>query len=185
MGLFSKKYTPDEIMELINALPEDKRAEVKAKMDDLYKAEDEREIDRIEEDKTDSPETADEKAEEVKEESEEIGKDVDEIEEEGTEDIETEEKPETEVEEAPEVEETKAETDFDEKDNVAEMVKQLTDRLAGIEERLSALDELKAAMDDYVGKQKEAFGYRGTSTGEAKRYEDMSADELKAHILSH
>ena len=52
------------------------------KEDDINKAEDEREIDKIEETKAeqdDETEKADEKAEEVKEESEEIGKSVDEF----------------------------------------------------------------------------------------------------------
>ena len=88
MGLFTKKYTPDQILELINDLPEEERSELKDKFNDLYKAEDEREIDKIEEEKTDYPETSDEKAEEVTEESGEIGKEVDEIENVGTEDAE-------------------------------------------------------------------------------------------------
>ena len=49
------------------------------KLEDIDKAEDEREIDKIEEDKADDVEKSDEKAEEVDEESEEIGKDVDEL----------------------------------------------------------------------------------------------------------
>ena len=50
MGLFTKKYTPDHILEFINDLPEEERSELKDKFNDLYKAEDEREIDKIEED---------------------------------------------------------------------------------------------------------------------------------------
>ena len=56
--------------------------EITDKMDDINKAEDEREIDKIEETKAeqdDNAEKADEKAEEVKDESEEIGKEVDEF----------------------------------------------------------------------------------------------------------
>lgn len=45
---------------------------------DIDKAEDEREIDKIEEEKAETPEVADEKKEELNEESEEIGKKVDE-----------------------------------------------------------------------------------------------------------
>lgn len=71
--------TLEEILKGIDELPEEEKTKVKSKMDDLYKAEDEREIDKIEESKTDNPETADDKAEEVKEESKEIGKDVDEV----------------------------------------------------------------------------------------------------------
>jgi len=52
---------------------------VEEKVEDIEKAEDEREIDKIEEDKAEEPEVVDEKKEEVGEESEEIGKEVDEL----------------------------------------------------------------------------------------------------------
>lgn len=202
MGLFSKekKYTPDEILDLINALPEEDRAALKAKFDDLYKAEDEREIDKIEEEKADSPEVADEKAEDVKEESEEVGKDVDEIEDKGTEDVEendTEEKPEADVAEhaaheaieaheaveAHEKAEEEAGVDIDEKENTATMIKELTDKVNGLEALVAELTELKRTMDEYVTKQKDTFGYKSGATDSRKAYEDMTADELKAHIL--
>lgn len=53
--------------------------EVKDTEEDINKAEDEREIDKIEEEKADNSEKRDEKAEEVNEESEEIGKKVDDL----------------------------------------------------------------------------------------------------------
>lgn len=187
MSLFSKekKYTPDEILDLINALPEDERAKLKAKFDDLYKAEDEREIDKIEEDKTDSPETADEKAEEVKEESEEIGKDVDEIEDKGTEELEEEgEMPEApEAPEEPEQAEEDEELDNSEQDNSAEIIQGLTDRLTALEATVAKLAELKNKMEEYTAKQADRFGYRSGAAESRKPYEDMSADELKHHIL--
>ena len=73
--------TLDEILKGIYELPEEDRAKVKDKMDDLYKAEDEREIDKIEEERAEDPETEEDKEEEKEEESEEIAKDVDEVEE--------------------------------------------------------------------------------------------------------
>lgn len=76
--------TLEEILKAIDSLPEEDKAKVKAKVQDLDKAEDEREIDKIEEDKAETPEVADEKKEEVKEESDEIGKTVDELKEEVT-----------------------------------------------------------------------------------------------------
>lgn len=72
----------EEMDEAKEEVAEDKTPdaeEIKDKEEDIDKAEDEREIDKIEEDKADTTEKADEKAEEVKEESEEIGKDVDEM----------------------------------------------------------------------------------------------------------
>lgn len=72
--------TLDEILKGIDDLPDEEKVKIKAKMDDLYKAEDEREIDKIEEDKSEDSEKKDEKSGEVDEESKEIGKDVDEVE---------------------------------------------------------------------------------------------------------
>lgn len=51
--------------------------QVEDKVEDIEKAEDEREIDKIEEEKAENSEKEDEKHEEVNEESKEIGKDVD------------------------------------------------------------------------------------------------------------
>lgn len=76
--MFGKKVTLDDILKGIDNLSEEDKEKVRSKVADLDKAEDEREIDKIEEDKAGT----DEKADEVDEESEEIGKDVDEIEEE-------------------------------------------------------------------------------------------------------
>ena len=114
MALFEKKpkkLTLDEILSGIDNLSEDEKEKVHAKMQDLYKAEDEREIDKIEEDKAETETEADKKGEEVNEESEEIGKDVDEVETdvENDEGETVKEKPET--EEETELEETKEEAD--------------------------------------------------------------------------
>ena len=65
--------TLEEILKAIDTLSDEDKAKLKAKVQDVEKAEDEREIDKIEEEKSDVPEVKDEKAEEVKEESEEIG----------------------------------------------------------------------------------------------------------------
>lgn len=94
--------TLDEILKGIDELPEEDRAKVKDKMDDLYKAEDEREIDKIEEERAEDPETKDEKEEEKDEESEEIAKDVDEVEETAEDDEHSEEHAEEHHEEHPE-----------------------------------------------------------------------------------
>lgn len=81
MAIFGKKRSPiDELWEAYDKLPDEDKKSFKAKLQDIDKAEDEREIDKIEEDKADSSEEKNEKKEEVKEESEEIGKDVDEAE---------------------------------------------------------------------------------------------------------
>lgn len=80
MALFDKKPPIDKLWTAYNELPEEDKASFKARLMDIDKAEDERELDKIEEEKADSSEVEDEKAEEVKEESDEIGKKVDETE---------------------------------------------------------------------------------------------------------
>lgn len=82
MSLFKKKPTLDEILKGIDELSDAEKEKVHAKMQDLYKAEDEREVDKIEEDKASDDETKDEKSKEVAEESKEIGEDVDKVKEE-------------------------------------------------------------------------------------------------------
>lgn len=175
MSIFNKKRTLDEILKDIDALSPEDKEKVHAKMQDLYKAEDEREIDKIEEDKTDSPEVADEKGEEVKDESEVIGKDVDTIEDTVEEDagkgVEGEEAP------APDAEPEK-------KDRYAEVIQGITDRLGALEGVIAELQELKNKMDEYVKKQEDAFGYKSDARADGdKSMDDMSAAELKHKIL--
>ena len=156
MGLFNKtqkKLTLDEILEGINNLSDEDKAKVKDKMQDLYKAEDEREIDKIEEDKAEDAETKDEKGEEVTEESEEIGKDVDEVEDEvETDEVETDETPVEDV--APEVadepeeevvEEPEVTEDFD-KEDVARHEAEEKDTMDALMKRFQTLEEEHAEL---------------------------------------
>ena len=79
----------EEVKETAPEVEEEKaptEEQVEDKVEDIEKAEDEREIDKIEEEKADTAEKADEKAEEKNEESEEIGKEVDELKEDKTDD---------------------------------------------------------------------------------------------------
>lgn len=147
--MFGKKRTLDEILKDIANLSDEDKAKIKDKMDDLYKAEDEREVDKIEEDKAENPETKSEKKEEVEEESEEIGKDVDETEDEAEEDEEAESEP---------TEETDEEEDTDEPDEENSEVDEEpqednTDKLGEILDRLS---KIEAAIEGFNRKPKEA-----------------------------
>ena len=147
--MFGKKRTLDEILKDIANLSDEDKAKIKDKMDDLYKAEDEREVDKIEEDKAENPETKSEKKEEVEEESEEIGKDVDETEDEAEEDEEEESEP---------TEETDEEEDTDEPDEEnseadEEPQEENTDKLGEILDRLS---KIEAAIEGFNRKPKEA-----------------------------
>lgn len=80
MALFKSPY--DRVMDMFNKLSDEEKEKVRKDILDIDKAEDEREIDKIEEEKAETSEEREEKAEEVNEESEEIGKKVDEVEEE-------------------------------------------------------------------------------------------------------
>lgn len=121
MALFGKKVSPfDKLLEDYNNLPEEDKAKFKASIEDVEKAEDEREIDKVEEEKAEAPEKADEKAEEVKEESEEIGEDIDKAEEEAHE----EEQP---AEEEEAEEEHESEEDKEAEEEAEEDVEDATD----------------------------------------------------------
>ena len=173
MALFGKKkLSLDEVLELVNTLTPEEKAQVKAKMEDLDKAEDEREIDKIEEKKSNDNEIKDEKGEEVNEESEEIGKDVDEVEE-------------TIKEESPEVEE-KEEDQEDlgevEEENKEEILSTLTNRVTELENQVKELLEIKAKMDEFTTKQREKFGYKGSLPNSRKDYRDMSSAELSKEL---
>ena len=147
--MFGKKRTLDEILKDIANLSDEDKAKIKDKMDDLYKAEDEREVDKIEEDKAENPETKSEKKEEVEEESEEIGKDVDETEDEAEEDEEEESEPTDE----PDEEEATEEPDEENSEDEEEPQEDNTDKLGEILDRLS---KIEAAIEGFNRKPKEA-----------------------------
>lgn len=176
--MFGKKRTLDEILKDIANLSDEDKAKIKDKMDDLYKAEDEREVDKIEEDKAENPETKSEKKEEVEEESEEIGKDVDETEDEAEEDEEEEsESPEEPDEENSEVDEEPQE---DTAEPVPEWAKGIFDRLDKIEAHFA---ESETAVED---KAKETYGLgNGVFQGDekAKETKKTSPAEIR-NILS-
>lgn len=87
--LFKKSFPEDKDAEEEKLKKEGMIGEekIKDKTEDIDKAEDEREIDKIERDKAETPEKRDEKAEEVREETHEIGKEVDELKGDKTEDM--------------------------------------------------------------------------------------------------
>lgn len=158
MAIFGKpkKLSLDEILKGIDGLSAEDKEKVHAKMQDLYKAEDEREIDKIEEDKADDSDTQNKKAEEVSEESEEIGKDVEEVENEVTEDEETEGDPVEEVETEEPTEET-TEEPTEETETEEEVVEESAiedhkedDKLSydALTARINALEEENAKLAD-------------------------------------
>nr|DAR50630.1 MAG TPA: hypothetical protein [Caudoviricetes sp.] len=185
--MFGKKRTLDEILKDIANLSDEDKAKIKDKMDDLYKAEDEREVDKIEEDKAENPETESEKKEEVEEESEEIGKDVDETEGEVEEDEKEESEPTEETDEEEDTDETDEEnSEVDEEpqedtaESVPEWAKGIFDRLDKIEAHFA---ESETAVED---KAKETYGLgNGVFQGDekAKETKKTSPAEIR-NILS-
>lgn len=172
MALFGKKSPAEDIIKKFEALSdEDKEAVKKSlfgeKAEDLEKAEDEREIDKIEEDKADDPEKADEKKEEVKEESEEIGKDVDEAEaDEKTEDVPAE----TEVED---------ESKEEDKADIEEDVKKHDEVMDGFNARLSALEEKIMSLFDTDKKDDDKdYGISGEGKRTIVTEEDNRSDDI-------
>ena len=158
MALFGKKLSLDDILKGIDELPAEDKEKVHAKMQDLYKAEDEREIDKIEEEKADNTEVKDEKGEEVKEETEEIGKDVDET----KADVE-EEQPEEKAEEIHEEEQEAKHEESAAKDDAHEQ------RLNKIEADIA---EIKQMLANNAREPKEVSDEKADRLSElAKKYE--------------
>ena len=69
-------------------------------------------------------------------------------------------------------------------ENRDEIMQKLVSRVTALEEGLNALNELKAQMEEYSAKQADSFGYKGKAAEGKKDMKDMTADELKKHILS-
>lgn len=166
----AKKLTLDEILKGIENLSDTDKAKVKENLKDLYKAEDEREINKIEEEKSDNAETAGEKKEEVAEESKEIGKDVDEIKKEAKTDEAEKKAKDT---EEPEKEIENAETGTEE---MPAWAKAITDRLDRVEKYFAGKEE---NVDETA---KEIYGLgNGVFQGEDKAGEEkqFTPAELK------
>lgn len=175
MALFDRKSAADKVIELFDKLSDEDKEVVKShfgeKVEDVEKAEDEREIDKVEEEKADNEEVKEEKAEEVAEESEEIGKDVEEAE--GEEPAE-EEAP---VEEEDKGEVEKAEEDVEEaKDSKFEaLLEEFNIYKEKVDKLFAKLDEIEEPEEQVgLGKQR--------SVEEAEDDEDLSAHE---YALKH
>lgn len=185
MGLFNKKITFDEILKGIESLTDEEKAKLLAKINGKETPEAEApeapavsedpKAEETPEEGVETPETAPEGEAET-----EAPEAVPEIEE-GL------EQPAEEIpEETPAEEPTAEPMDESEKDNTAEMLKSFGDRLSALEATINELNGLKASMEEYVNKQKESFGFKSNGgAGSHKDFQDMSAAELKQHILKN
>lgn len=168
MGLFKKKLSIEEILESINELSEEEKAELKSKMEG-------------------GEEVEEVKAEEVKEEADneiEATEVAEENGEETTEEVVAEETAETEA-----VEEVQPQVEGEmpnavEQDNKEEIITQLTERVVALEKTLAEFTELKEKMEEFTKMQADKFGYQGDIPSAKKGYGEMSADELRKELSS-
>ena len=166
MVLFGKS-TAEDIIKLYDKLSDEEKEKVKShfgkKVEDIEKAEDEREVDKIEENKAETEEVKEDKAEDVKEESEEIGKDVDEA---------KAEEPSEEVES-----QTETETESD----VEEVEERHEDLFNGLDARLKALEDKfnKLLSEEMKEPQHKEIGISGYGSSEVDNNDvDTRKDDM-------
>jgi len=176
MALFDKRSPAEKLLDAYNKLSEEDKKEfhshLEEKVEDVEKAEDEREIDKVEEEKADNEEVKEEKAEEVAEESEEVGKDVEEAESE--EKTEEEDKPEEDTEK---VEEEKGEVEKAEEDVAEAEGNRLEALLGEFNIYKEKVDKLFAKLEEIEEPEKEVGLGKQKSVEEAESDEDLSAYE--------
>lgn len=179
MALFKKKEekSPFEtIMEAYNSLSDEDKDKVRATLQDVEKAEDEREVDKIEEDKAENVEEKDEKSEEVNEESEEIGEKIDEVED--------EEKADEGEKEAEDVEEKPKEDDKVDYGKISELIDGLTARMDAYDEKVDELETLKETLENYNKEVEGRFGLTSKfEEGNSMDDREMSYYDYKKKIL--
>lgn len=177
MALFGKKkLSLKEILDGINALTEEEKAQALASLQG-NNAETETEVEDTEVETTESEEVTEETQEQPTE----------------TEAVEDTEAPEqapmeAQAQPAPTEEsadevlpEAESATDEMAQDNRDEIIHQLTDKVNELSEQMKSLLELKSLMEEYTGKQAENFGYKGNVLGAKKDFKDMSTEELKQY----
>ena len=177
MALFERKSPYAKLVEDYHKLSPKDREKFHAEILDVEKAEDEREIDKVEAEKAESPEKEDEKREEVKEESKEIGKEINEAE-----DIEKGEEPSEEAEEAHKEEKPIEEVEELPKEEIEkERPLPADDRIDKLTELVNALAEKIDAMAERKEEPK-PFGLGSKGFGESREKLGTSADERKKYF---
>lgn len=164
MALFERKSPYAKLVEDYHKLSPEDREKFHAEILDVKKAEDEREIDKVEAEKAESPEKEDAKREEVKEESKEIGKEINEAEE-----THKEEKPIEEVEELP-----KEEIEKERPLPADDRIDKLTELVNALAEKIDAMAERK--------EEPKPFGLGSKGFGESREKLGTSADERKKYF---
>lgn len=164
MALFKKKLSLEEILEGINALNEEEKAELEAKMKGGE------EVEEVKTEEVDNEVEATEVAEKNGEET--------------TEEEMVAEEPATETVEEVSAEAQSEELNAVEKENKEDVNVQLAERVSALEQELAELKELKEKMQEFTKKQAEKFGYEGALPSAKKDYGEMSASELSKELKS-
>ena len=169
--MFGKKTTAEDVLKMFETLSDDE----KKKVMDAVKPTTEEQIEKAETDIA-------EKGEDSQTEKDRIDESVGEQEkEDGNEDSQTAKDRVDESEGMEKAEETK---DLNADENRDKIIKALEDRVSALENGIKALSELKSKMEEYAEKQADTFGYKGKDEAGGKNMDDMTAEELKKHILS-
>lgn len=178
--------TLEEILKAIDTLSDEDKAKLKSKVQDVEKAEDEREIDELKEEVSEDVPEEEFEEKTVEEESEEPAMEKGEAvkEETAPEQPDVAEEPMTEenADEVVEDEGEKTVTDESVEENIAEMVHGMADRLAQMEEQMNSLLEVKAKLEEMAQRKDKAFGYESKIPGAKKDYSSMTAGELKNEL---
>ena len=171
MALFKKKLSLSEILEGIEGLSEEEKAQVTEK---LSTPTEEKPVEPVGEKATDNV-TEGEAVEEPIEESNEVEETTEEVVEETPIEEAVVEPTDEPVPQGQEMNELEGEN----QDNAVES---LASRISAIEEQLNAFNELKSKMEEYTQKMADKFGYKGSVPGAKKDYKEMSADELSNEL---
>lgn len=181
--MFGRKATAEDVLKLFSTLTDEEKAKV---LDGVKpKTEDETQIAEAEENMEEKGEengTKDQTAQDIEDESvgEQEKLDGNETSESAKDVIDESEGAEAADETA---EQPVADDDGQSAENEKEVLAKLAERLGAVESALKEFGELKSRMEEFTAKQAENFGYKGKPFGAKKDMQDMSADELKDHIL--
>lgn len=171
MALFKKKLSLAEIIEGINSLTEEEKAELKNQMENGETTEETENAEEV---------INDTKTNEVAENGEEVTE---------TEEVKEEEIEETPNTEAEAVEEVSANAQSEElnaieEENKEDINTQLAERVSALEKELAEFKELKEMMQEFTQKQADKFGYKGEIPYGKKDYSQMSTSELSKELRS-
>ena len=180
--MFGRKTSLEDLLKAISELSDADKAKVKALFDETPEEEPKAEAETQEAESQDVSVTPQEAPEEAEAPQEETGETEETAPEEVTEEVVAEEAEQTEeVASADTVEEAPVVPDENTQENMAELLKGLTDRVAEMESKFATIDALIQEMEAFKKRRSNDFGYSASSaTTGRKSLQDMSIEELEA-----